>query len=225
MPGAALSHPTWAAAIHRSARPLIFLATQLRSAVPAHPAESHKALADAVERLERDLTNAGFDARTVTAASYLLCVWLDEVIAPHAWAAPTWPASSLLLHFHQEADGRTRVFQLLDRLMQMPDADRPLLELFHVCLSLGLQGRWLDAPDGARQLAALRARLADLLHLRAAPLAEPLSIRWKAALAERKPGQGRRMAVAGLMLVALSGLGVYSGSQWLLLGRAGAPSL
>lgn len=213
--------PGWAAALHRSARPLIALATQLRSAVPAKPSATAATLATAVETFERELAEAGCDDRSVTAASYLLCVWLDEVIAPHAWAAATWPANSLLQRFHGEADGRARVFQLLDRLVKQPDADRPLLELFHVCLSLGLQGRWQEVADGARQLAALRARLAELLHLTAAPLSSmPLSARWQPAVAPRQPGRGRRLVVAALMLTALAGLGVYSGSQFLLSRQA-----
>jgi type VI secretion system protein ImpK len=212
-------HP-WAAAVHRSARPLIALATQLRSAVPARPAATEATLTAAVEAFERELAAAGCDARTVTAASYLLCVWLDEVIAPHAWATATWPTHGLLQRFHGETDGRTRVFQLLDRLVRQPDADRPLLELFHVCLSLGLQGRWQDTADGARQLAALRARLAQLLHLNPAPMTVPLAARWQPAVAERRPGHARRLAIAGLMGLALAGLGVYSGSQWLLARQA-----
>ena len=212
--------PVWAAALHRSARPLIALATQLRTAVPAKPAATGATVAEAVETFERELAAAGCDARNVTAASYLLCVWLDEVIAPHAWAAATWQENSLLLRFHSEADGRTRVFQLLDRLIKQPDADRPLLELFHVCLSLGLQGRWQDAADGARQLAALRARLADLLRLNPTPLSQPLSARWQPAVAARRPGHTRRLVLAGLMLVALSGLGIYIGSQWRLAQQA-----
>ena len=212
-------HP-WAAAVHRSARPLIALATQLRSAVPAKPAATESTLTEAVEAFERELTAAGCDPRTVTAASYLLCVWLDEVIAPHAWAAANWSAHGLLQRFHGEADGRTRVFQLLDRLVQQPDADRPLLELFHVCLSLGLQGRWQDTADGSRQLAALRARLAQLLHLNPAPMTVPLAARWQPAIVERRPGHARRLAIAGLMGLALAGLGVYSGSQWLLARQA-----
>jgi type VI secretion system protein ImpK len=219
MPTPAPAAP-WAAAMHRCARPLIALATQLRTAVPAQPAATEATLVAAVEAFERELAEAGGDARTVTAASYLLCVWLDEVIAPHAWAA-AWPANSLLQRFHGEADGRARVFQLLDRLLQRPEQDRPLLELFHVCLSLGLQGRWQDAADGARQLAALRARLAELLHLNPAPLAaQALSARWQPALAPRRPGQLRRLAAAGLMLLALAGLAVYSTSQWLLARQA-----
>ena len=212
--------PVWAAALHRSARPLIALATQLRTAVPAKPAATGATVAEAVETFERELAAAGCDARNVTAASYLLCVWLDEVIAPHAWAAATWQENSLLLRFHSEADGRTRVFQLLDRLIKQPDADRPLLELFHVCLSLGLQGRWQDAAGGARQLAALRTRLAELLRLNPSPLSQPLSSRWQPAVAARRPGHLRRLALAGLMLVGLAGLGVYIGSQWSLARQA-----
>jgi type VI secretion system protein ImpK len=220
MHAADLPPQPWAAALHRSARPLVALATQLRTAVPARPEATEATLVEAVETFERELAGSGCDARTVTAASYLLCVWLDEVIAPHAWAAAHWPAHSLLQRFHGEADGRTRVFQLLERLVRQPDADRPLLELFHVCLSLGLQGRWQDTADGPRQLAALRTRLAELLHLSAAPLAVPLSARWQPAVAARRPGHARRLAVAGLMLIALSGLGVYSVSQWSLARQA-----
>lgn len=210
----------WATALHRSARPLIALATQLRSAEPANPATMGAALNAAVQGFERELTEAGCDARTVTAASYLMCVWLDEVIAPHAWAAPTWPASSLLQYFHGESDGRVRVFQLLDRLLQRPDADRPLLELFHACLSLGLQGHWQDSAEGARTLVEMRARLAELLQLNAAPLAQPLSTRWMPALAARPSGIGRRLVLAGLMLTALTGLAVYTTSQLSLARQA-----
>jgi type VI secretion system protein ImpK len=209
--------PDWATTLHACARPLIALATQLRTAVPANPAATGRAVRDAVARFEGDLASGGCDARTVAAASYLMCVWLDEVITPHAWAAAAWPTHGLLAQFHQETEGGQRVFQLLDKLCEQPAQDRALLELFYVCLSLGLQGRWGDLPDGARQLDSLRRRLAKLLGLEAAQAASmPLSARWQAAVGKRKPGGGWRLRLGAVLLSALIAMGMYVASQWSL---------
>lgn len=209
--------PDWATTLHAGSRPLIALATQLRAAVPANPAATGRAVRDAVARFESDLASGGCDARTVAAASYLMCVWLDEVITPHAWAAAAWPTHGLLAQFHHETEGGQRVFQLLDKLCQQPTQDRALLELFYVCLSLGLQGRWGDLPDGARQLDSLRKRLAKLLGLEAAPSTSmPLSARWQAAVGERKTGSGWRLRFGAVLLSALMAMAVYVASQWSL---------
>ncbi|MDH5540044.1 MAG: type IVB secretion system protein IcmH/DotU [Rhizobacter sp.] len=207
----------WDGALHAAARPLIALATQLRSAVPPNPTATCRAVHQAVADFERRLTASGCHERTVVAASYVLCVWLDEVIAPHGWAAGAWGGEGLLAQFHHETDGRRRVFQLLDKLLQQPSQDRALLELFHACLSLGLQGQWQDAPDGPRHLEALRQRVARALGL-AQPNGEapPLSARWQPVSGVRRGGRGWPLQFGAVLLCALGATGVYVASQWSL---------
>lgn len=204
----ALLHPDLDTAVPRCARPLVALATQLQGSVAIRPAETRAAAEAAVERFEQTLTEAGADARTVAVASYLLCVWLDE--------AGAWPDGGLLLAFHGEADGGTRVFELLERLLAEPQANRPLLLLFHTALSLGLRGRWRTAADGARRIEAWRQRLATALQLETSPLAQPLSAHWQPVRLPRRPGRERRILASGLLLLALVGVGIFSASQVLL---------
>ena len=66
--------------------------------------------------------------------------------------------AGLLQRFHGERDGSDRVLRLLSRLAERPHENRALLELFHACLSLGLQGALRSAATtvraGSRRCAA-----------------------------------------------------------------------
>lgn len=211
-------------AMPRCARPLIALATQWQTRLPLHPAQTRAAAGVAVEGFERALAEAGADARAVAVASYLLCVWLDEGLGAGTGTGAGTPHPPLLLQFHGEADGGTRVFELLERLLAEPEANRPLLGLFHTALSLGLQGRWRSVDDGPRRLGAWRQRLATALKLPPEPLAQPLSAHWQPASVSRQPEQSRerRLLASGVLVLALAGVGVYSASQVLLARQVDA---
>lgn len=201
-----------ARALHASARPLIALATQLRRAVLDAPEGMKRALAAAVDRFERELAAAGWDERGVAAASYLLCVWVDEVVADTPWGVG---GAGLLERFHGERDGSARILRLLSRLAEQPRENRALLELFHTCLSLGLNGHLRSSPDAARQLELLRTRVFLSLPHEAVTLAPP----WHSAV---KPGPAagrRRLALGALLLLGLAALGVYTSSHLLLAAR------
>ncbi len=170
-----------------------------------------QALAAAVARFEREATGAGCDERSVAAASYVLCVWVDEVVADTPWGEG---GAGLLARFHGEGDGSVKVMRLLSRLAEEPRQHRALLELFHACLSLGLQGRLRGAPDAPRELDALRRRVFMTL-----PTPEPaLSPAWESAVPLRS-GIWRRAIVAALVVLGLLALGVYTASRLLLADR------
>jgi type VI secretion system protein ImpK len=194
------------------ARPLIALATQLRDAVLKAPEDMKQALAAAVARFEREASAEGCDERSVAAASYLLCTWVDEVAADTPWGAG---GAGLLERFHGERDGGSKVLRLLSRLAEQPREHRALLELFHACLSLGLQGSLRRAPDGARQLEALRKRVFLMLPGEADPLSPPLH----GAAPEGISPMRQRLALAALLLLGLAALGVYTAGHLLLAGR------
>lgn len=216
------SEPDLDTALPRCARTLVALATQWQTHLPLHPAQARAAAGAAVERFEQALTEAGAEARTVAVASYLLCVWLDEGLGMET--RPATPHPPLLLEFHGEAEGGTRVFELLEHLLAEPEANRALLVLFHTALSLGLQGRWRAVDDGPRQLGAWRQRLATALKLPPEPLAPPLSARWQPARVPRQREQSRerRLLASGLLVLALASVGVYSTSQVLLARQVDA---
>ena len=210
-----------ARALHDSARPLIVLACQLRRAVVDAPEGLIPALADAVQRFEQQLSAAGWDERGLSAASYLLCTWLDEVVAGTPWGAG---GAGLLERFHGERGGSDRVLRLLSKLAERPDQNRALLALFHACLSLGLHGQLAaagpgNAPPGTAQkrtpLEQLRARVHLALEAPAPPLAPP----WTAAVPPGTPPWRRRLALAVLLALAGVTLGVYTASHLLLAGQ------
>ena len=212
-PGALLpDDDVQARALHASARPLIALATQLRRAVLESPEGMKRGLAAAVDRFERELAAAGWDARHVAAASYLLCVWVDEVVADTPWGTG---GAGLLQRFHGESDGSEKVLRLLSRLAEQPRENRALLELFHACLSLGLTGPLRAFPDAARRLETLRSRVFLALPQAAVALAPA----WHSAVPKSNAPLTRRVAIGGLVLLGLLALGVYTASQLLLAAR------
>jgi type VI secretion system protein ImpK len=202
-----------AQALHAAARPLIVLATQLRRAVVLVPEDMKRALAAAVARFEHDMAVAGWDERGISAASYLLCVWVDEVVADTPWGTG---GAGLLERFHAEREGSMRILRLLSRLAEQPRENRALLELFHVCLSLGLTGHLRGAPDGARQVETLRSRVFLALPRDTPTLAPP----WHSAVAARPRALPRRVALGALVLLGLAALGIYTASQLTLAAQA-----
>ena len=209
-PAAETSRPGRALLAH--ARPLITLATQLRHAALDAPEAMKQALVAAVARFERDATAAGCDERSVVAASYLLCVWIDEAVDDTPWGSG---GAGLLLRFHGESDGSTKVLQLLSRLAEQPNENRALLELYHACLSLGLQGALRGSPDAARRLEALRRRVYLTLPHPPVTLAAPLST----AVPPGSSPLRRRLLLGALPLLGLIALGVYTASHLLLAQR------
>lgn len=199
--------------LHASARPLIALATQLRMAVVHSPERLKLALAVAVERFEAALAGAGWDQRAISAASYLLCTWVDEVVADTPWGAGD---AGLLQRFHGERRGSDRILRLLSRLAESPQDNRPLLELFHTCLSLGLNGHLRGAGDGAQQqLDQLRARVFLTLPPQQTALAPP----WQAAVKPDPRSWRHRLWLVALLLLGLVTLGVYTVSHLRLAAR------
>jgi type VI secretion system protein ImpK len=204
-------------ALLSSARPLVAMATQLRRAAIGSPESTRRSLVAAVERFERELVAAGWDERGIVAASYVLCVWLDEVVADTPWGQG---GEHLLEHFHGERDGGERVLRLASRLAERPEENAPLLELFHACLSLGLTGHLGSTREGPQQLEQLRLRVFHLLRRDKGPTL--LSPPWQAAAGPSPSIWQRHAGWAALTLLALLAVGVYTTARLSLASRADA---
>jgi type VI secretion system protein ImpK len=161
-----------------AAATLLALAEQLRH-TPAHddPAGLRRQLLEQVAAFEDSAAASGVPRPKVTAARYLLCSFIDEVIAQTPWGADQ-RGPSLLQEFHEERSGADKAFQVLERLGQEPEVNADLLELFYVCLRLGFEGRYRGQPDGRAQLDAIATRVLSVIRpadlgLQARTLSEP----------------------------------------------------
>jgi type VI secretion system protein ImpK len=190
-----------------AAATLLALAEQLRqTGTHDNPAGLRSQLLQQVADFEAAAAAAGVARPKVTAARYLLCSFLDEVIASTPWGAAS-AERSLLQEFHEERSGADKAFQLLERLGQDPADNADLLELFYVCLRLGFEGRYRGLAEGRAQLEAITARLLEVLHPGA------------------PPAEARRLSEAGQGVAHHRHLGAAVLPLWLLALLTGAALL
>ena len=177
---------------HASLNPLVQAAAPLLSAAPRlratlrhpDPVALRAQLVESVKRFESVARSQGLPNEQVVAARYILCTLLDESASSTPWGGSgAWSSQSLLVHFHNEAWGGEKVFQLLPRLIENPVQHRNLLELIYAALSLGFEGRYKVLNDGKAQLDSLRQRLAAKLRELAGPAERDLSPQWQGVAA------------------------------------------
>jgi type VI secretion system protein ImpK len=196
-----------------AANALLNIVVQLRgTAQHADPSGLRDFLAQSIKAFETRAKAAGVAPEKVIAARYALCTLLDETAASTPWGGSgIWAKHSLLVMFHNEAWGGEKFFQLLSKLAENPQANRDLLELMYICLTLGLEGRYRVADNGKAQLDALRERLAHMLRQQQGEYERDLSAHWQPAPVKRS----RMFSVLPLWVVfavcGLSLLGIYLG--------------
>lgn len=140
----------------------------------------------------------------VTAARYLLCSFIDEVIEQTPWGADD-TERNLLQEFHEERSGGEKAFQLLERLGQDPATNADLLELFYVCLRLGFEGRYRGLPGGRARLDAIAAGVLEVIR----PASVAASARCLAAHWQGVATRGHRDVTVlplGVLLTLTAGL-------------------
>jgi type VI secretion system protein ImpK len=127
---------------------------------------------------ERGARRLGAEADDVLLCKFAFCALVDEVMLQSRFdARAAWEVRPLQLELFGEQLAGERFFEHLDRLRQGGAARVQVLEIFHLCLLLGFQGRYLI--DGSEKLGWLTARLGEeIAHLRGrragfAPHAEP----------------------------------------------------
>ena len=171
-----------------AAHPLLTIITQLRgSAQHPDPAGLRDELARAVTDFEQAAAAAGAPREAIVAARYLLCTFLDETAASTPWGGQgAWASDTLLVRFHNETWGGEKSFQLLSRLSEAPQKNRHLLELFHLCLALGFEGRYRILPNGRAQLEQLRERLFQMIRQERPAAETSLSPHWMPASVSRR---------------------------------------
>lgn len=164
-----------------AAAPLLAAAPRVRTtARHPNPAGLKEALAEGIRKFEAQARAQSLPNEQVIAGRYVLCTLLDEMAASTPWGGSgVWSAQSLLVQFHNETWGGEKVFQLMSRLAQDVPANRNLLELLYVVLSLGFEGRYRVLDNGRAQLDSVRDRLAQMLQQQRGAYETALSPRWQ----------------------------------------------
>lgn len=110
--------------------------------------------------VDRQAKQLGIAAEDVTAAKYAFCAAVDEIILSSQHdIRESWETRPLQLRVFGDQLAGEHFFNRLEDLRAKGAVHLQALEVFHMCLLLGFQGRFaLDAPD---KLNYLTARLGD----------------------------------------------------------------
>ncbi len=113
-----------------------------------------------LQEFDRGAHELGLPVGDVDAARYAFCASVDEIILRSQYAIrAAWETRPLQLRMFGDQLAGEHFFQRLDTLRSRGAAHMQALEVFHMCLLLGFQGRY--ALDGEDKLKYLAARLGD----------------------------------------------------------------
>lgn len=97
-----------------------------------------------INRLEYNCLRAGFTTETITLVKYALVATLDEsVLSVPGDARDFWITNPMQLEIFHENIAGEEFFNKLTQLMQNPEKNKEILEIYYLCLSLGFQGKYL----------------------------------------------------------------------------------
>jgi type VI secretion system protein ImpK len=207
-----------------AAAPLLDLVGRLRNtARPPDSGDLRERAIAALRQFEQDARPTGLAPEQLRAAHYALCATLDDVVLNTPWGSQgPWSNASLIATFHREVGSGDRFFQLLERLQKEPAKFRETLELMHLCISLGFQGRYRLSARGPAELERTREGLYALIANQRPPAERELSPRWRGLDAPwRPPGRAGPLWVVGSLALALMG-GLYAWFAFSLNARSDA---
>jgi type VI secretion system protein ImpK len=116
-------------------------------------------------RVDRGAQKLGLLTQDVFRAKFAFCALLDEVVLRSKFSIrDSWERRPLQLELFGEHMAGERFFEYLEELRLEGAKHIQALEVFHMCLLLGFEGR--HALDGSEKLGYITGRLGDeILHL------------------------------------------------------------
>lgn len=118
-----------------------------------------------LQDVDRGAKRLGLESGDVYQAKFAFCGLLDEILLTSGAAIrDAWMLKPLQLELFGEHMAGERFFERLEELRREGAVRLQALEVFHMCLLLGFQGKY--ALEGTEKLGYLTARLGDeILHL------------------------------------------------------------
>lgn len=125
---------------------------------PNSASEFNKRVDQFLAQFEKNARNLGKPQQAVSDAKYAFCALMDEIILSSDFSIrEEWERAPLQLRMFGEHLAGDRFFDKLDILRADPVANIEALEVFHTCLLLGFQGKYL--LEGTEKLNYLVSRI------------------------------------------------------------------
>lgn len=129
-------------------------------------ASVQKELIQEINTFQAVVKGHGYNAEYIAVCRYVLCAFLDDIIANTAWGGDgRWDSYSLLNEFHQDVHHHDKFFGLVERSIKEPALYIDLMELIYICLSLGYKGEYRSTEHNQYQLEQITNNLYK--HIRA----------------------------------------------------------
>lgn len=128
--------------------------------------EFNKRIEQFLAQFEKNARNLGKPQQAVADAKYAFCALMDEIILSSDFGIrEDWERAPLQLRMFGEHLAGDRFFDKLEMLRTDPVANIETLEVFHTCLLLGFQGKYL--LEGTEKLNYLISRInQEITHAR-----------------------------------------------------------
>lgn len=115
-----------------------------------------KALEEYAQRMEA----LAISKETTGMGKYALCALIDESILSSPWGQQSgWANQGFVLQYYQDTKAGERFFLGLNKLLESPEKNIDVLELFYTCLHLGFRGRYALVQQGEYELDKLKKKL------------------------------------------------------------------
>ncbi|AMY04084.1 type VI secretion system protein TssL, long form [Mesorhizobium ciceri] len=177
-----------------AAAPLLMLFGQLRL-MPverqAEPLAQH--VAEAIEKFDRTVEKSDVAEEDARIARYVLCETADDLIGNLPWPGKDdWSQRSMSWQFFHTQSSGTGFYEALNKILAHPETHYDLLELMHVCLSLGFEGQYRGVRREDNNLERVRRDVYETLRYFRTRAGEDISPRWQ-GLAETMAQSSARL--------------------------------
>ena len=141
-----------------AAGPLLDLLGRLRNAMTqASFTALQSSISREIDNFDAAASSAGAYQNHLRDAKYALCAMADDIVQNQPGEdRAVWTEDPMLGRYFGERIGGTQFFANLQEAMRNPGANYDLLELYHVCLSLGFEGMHRASPTGQAAVQACR---------------------------------------------------------------------
>jgi type VI secretion system protein ImpK len=106
------------------------------------------------ERFESNARKFGIDNEKIRLAKFALVAFLDETIISSSWQQKeAWLSDPLQIKLFETFNAGEEFFNFLNELSQRTGANKEVLEVYYLCLSLGFKGKYqLQSPENLRKI-------------------------------------------------------------------------
>jgi type VI secretion system protein ImpK len=194
----------------------IYLLFLLRSENgPVSIAEFNRRIDQYLATFERVCRTFSKSQDAIIETKYAFCALLDEtILSSQLSIRDEWQQSPLQLRLFGEHLAGEIFFSKLEKLREEPTTHIELLEVFHTCLLLGFQGKYL--LEGSEKLNYLVARLGQEIAAVRGP-DKGFAPHWKIPLKFNEYVRHELPLWLYYALLAIVGVGVFIFLQWMLV--------